>query len=881
MLKNENPTFYQELQKFAHFVVPEKWRNDKVLNTFKVQKVSYKTKNFSMTRQFRVMVSEKEPFNQPIMNRFVNRAWSDPKSIEPFYQNFIKGFSHMISQPVTAMKSLKMLHYYIIQGSLNTIQFNTDVKEGGQRHSLNIIFETVLLNKLDDHCSLVFRYAYLLYLKVNMHNNFINFLEPNFAVHKTRFIDKYGSILSEKTLYRLLFYMRILGSLFMSERKYTFDYYYKAFITALFDEITSVMGVVSNIILYFEFARALHPRTEGAITEASRDKLDEIGSEVLDLLEQTVDNMNLYIVQCKMLGFSELMVYKKRKDLKKTFMELSKRMQETVLEKRWAGPSGFTKHYLNGLLKMNECLGIQEFDEKSSIITNNQMFKEHTLKLLQKLADSHALFVEMKLECIDQISVAERWRDDNVQEMTSFREISYIRSTMRKTQGSTMSRTVENNFEPREKFKPLNTTTSLAERFVRKTQQSKRDQDKKRKKKVVKKNKACQTEPLTDAELLAQITGDTAKIDEEKRKAGLRTAADDTAVRLKLKALEELDLYDDIIKFKAAKTYEPTPVEEGRLNHRVNSAGRIMLEGEDLQEYLESQFSINIENWLLDYDDLELEETLASGSTCVVFKGKYRNLDVAIKRLNTPSATRKFRYLKEFKREMGLLISIPKHQNLVGLYGFTIHEEQIYLVFEYCGGQTLFDLLYKSDTKVDLTFQQKIKVLLDVARGMQFLHSFDPKMIHRDLKTLNILIDVPIVDESVNFVAKIADFGLTRTYEANTEFLTKRMGTFHWMAPEIYNKLPYSSKSDVYAFAIIMWEIFSERTPYYKLDSPQDVIQYVFHKGNRPDLSDCRIHRRYQNYICRLMKNNWVEHPESRMEFKDIYRKLNGIYRDL
>ena len=878
MLSSENPEFLKELETFAHFVSPKKWRQDRSLNEFKVKKLSFKTKNFSLSRQFRVAVSDKEPFNQAIMNRFVNQAWRDPDSIEPFYQNFVRGFGPMINNPVTAMKSLKMLHYFISQGSLNTIDFGR--VKSKTRHTLNVIFETVLMNKMEEHPSLVFRYAYLLYLKVNMHNNFLGFLEPNFAVHKTRFIDKYGALLSEKTLYRLLFYLRMLGALFVSERKYTFDYYFKAFITALFEEITSVMGVVSNVILYFEFVRALHPRLEGGMDEESRDRLDEIGSEVLDLLEQTVDNMNLYIVQCKKLGFVELIVFKKRKDLKSTFMELSRRMKRTVQEARWAGPSGFTKNYLNGLLKMNECLGIEDFSKGSSVVGNAKTFKKESLLILKKLASSHALFVEMKLDCLDQTHTAELWRDDNVQEMTSFREISYIRSTLRKTQGTSMTRTMEDvsKAEDKGKSRPQLGGVSLHHRLIEKTQGRQKGKTRARsRKKVVKRNKTTQTEALSDGELMAQIRGES----EVEVMAEQPSEEDNRAVHQKIEALERLGIHEDVIKSKARGEWTPTRIEEGRLDHRRTSAGKIEMDGEDLETHLHGEFGKNIENWLLDYDDLVLEDTLASGSTCVVFKGRYRNLEVAIKRLNTPSATRKFRYLKEFKREMGLLISIPKHENLVGLYGFTIHEEQIYLVFEYCGGQTLFDLLYKSDTKVDLTFQQKVKVLMDVARGMQFLHSFDSQMIHRDLKTLNILIDIPIEGEGVHFVAKIADFGLTRTYEANAEFLTKRMGTFHWMAPEIYNKKPYSSKSDVYAYAIIMWEIFSERTPYYRLDSPQDVIQYVFHKGMRPDLSDCRIHRRYQNYICRLIKTNWGEEPEDRMEFKDIYRKLAGIYKDL
>ena len=103
-------------------------------------------------------------------------------------------------------------------------------------------------------------------------------------------------------------------------------------------------------------------------------------------------------------------------------------------------------------------------------------------------------------------------------------------------------------------------------------------------------------------------------------------------------------------------------------------------------------------------------------------------------------------------------------------------------------------------------------MLIDVAKGMQFLNELKKPIIHRDLKSLNIIVDRPIEKHSLNFTAKIADFGLARTFYNISEHATKFMGTYHWMAPEIFEKdnaEPYTTKSDVYAFAIIMWETFA------------------------------------------------------------------------
>lgn len=85
----------------------------------------------------------------------------------------------------------------------------------------------------------------------------------------------------------------------------------------------------------------------------------------------------------------------------------------------------------------------------------------------------------------------------------------------------------------------------------------------------------------------------------------------------------------------------------------------------------------------------------ASGSTCKVYRGMYKNEDVAVKKISGIHNTNKKNFLKEFKREITLLVSIPSHQNLLNLLGFCVNEDDVCLVTEYCEGGTLFDILYK------------------------------------------------------------------------------------------------------------------------------------------------------------------------------------------
>ena len=87
--------------------------------------------------------------------------------------------------------------------------------------------------------------------------------------------------------------------------------------------------------------------------------------------------------------------------------------------------------------------------------------------------------------------------------------------------------------------------------------------------------------------------------------------------------------------------------------------------------------------------------------------------------------------------------------------------------------------------------------MIDIAKGMNYLHLFIPPIIHRDLKSLNILIDS-------SFRAKLADFGGTRQ---RADYMTNKIGTFQWMAPEVIQGNSYDELADVYSYGIILWEI--------------------------------------------------------------------------
>ncbi|EGR28558.1 protein kinase domain protein [Ichthyophthirius multifiliis] len=159
----------------------------------------------------------------------------------------------------------------------------------------------------------------------------------------------------------------------------------------------------------------------------------------------------------------------------------------------------------------------------------------------------------------------------------------------------------------------------------------------------------------------------------------------------------------------------------------------------------------------------------------------------------------------------------------------------------------------------------------DIANGMIYLHNLTPPIIHRDLKSLNLLLDVPFNEDSFNYNIKIADFGLSRTQSQDP--MTSVLGTFHWMAPEVFEKKQYTTKADVYSYGIVLYEICFRKTPYQKM-STIDIMKTVT-EGKRPQFD--QIPHECPEALIQLMKDCWEQNPNNRPDFQQILERLNQM----
>jgi len=259
----------------------------------------------------------------------------------------------------------------------------------------------------------------------------------------------------------------------------------------------------------------------------------------------------------------------------------------------------------------------------------------------------------------------------------------------------------------------------------------------------------------------------------------------------------------------------------------------------------------------IDVKDLVYIEKITEGGYGIVYLGKWHETQVAIKEIKSEYVTQD--KLDEFLTECSTM-ELVRHPNIVLFMGACTKPPKISIVLEYCEMGSLWTLLHF--TKTELPWKLRKQIVLDIARSVNYLHCFPTPLLHRDLKSLNILLDN-------NLTAKLADFGWARMKET---VMTGRIGTYQWMAPEVIASSHYTEKADVFSFGIMMWEMAARKPPYYGIDV-SEVAHRVVKKNYRPPIKDGDAPYSWVS----LMKRCWQKDYTKRPSFAQIIHELEGI----
>ena len=253
----------------------------------------------------------------------------------------------------------------------------------------------------------------------------------------------------------------------------------------------------------------------------------------------------------------------------------------------------------------------------------------------------------------------------------------------------------------------------------------------------------------------------------------------------------------------------------------------------------------------VDPDDIEIGQRIGGGGFAIVYEGRWRGQHVAFKTLFDPRVGDKLK--QEFMDELHVMSSLA-HPNIVDLYAANTRPPKLLIVMELCD-RSLYQLLHQCPAE-PVPVELAMRMARDTAAGLAYLHAQSPAIIHRDIKSMNLLLTV---DKRV----KLCDFGLVTTK-------VTAAGTPSYMAPELLQSRPFSKKVDVYAFAVILWELFTREVPWLGY-APMEVRQMVL-DGKRPDVPriDCP-------YVARgLMTRCWHGNPEQRPHFDAVLEELEG-----
>ncbi|CAA7399197.1 unnamed protein product [Spirodela intermedia] len=261
------------------------------------------------------------------------------------------------------------------------------------------------------------------------------------------------------------------------------------------------------------------------------------------------------------------------------------------------------------------------------------------------------------------------------------------------------------------------------------------------------------------------------------------------------------------------------------------------------------------------WEVLAIGERIGLGSYGEVYRADWNGKEVAVKKFLDQDFSGDA--LAEFRREVRIMQRLC-HPNVIHFMGAVTRPPNLSIISEFLPRGSLYRILHRSDCKIDE--KRRIKMALDVAKGMNCLHTSTPIIVHRDLKSSNLLVDK-------DWNVKVCDFGLSRL-KHNTFLSSKSTaGTPEWMAPEVLCNEPSNEKCDVYSFGVILWELATLMMPWRGMN-PMQVVGAVGFQNRRLD-----IPREVDPLVARIIRECWQTDPSLRPSFAQLMTALKPLHQ--
>lgn len=254
---------------------------------------------------------------------------------------------------------------------------------------------------------------------------------------------------------------------------------------------------------------------------------------------------------------------------------------------------------------------------------------------------------------------------------------------------------------------------------------------------------------------------------------------------------------------------------------------------------------------------------LGKGGCGIVYAGTWNGVPAAIKELNLP-LNEEGELKVEFLKEAGIMANL-RHPHVILLYGVCLERGHYSMVMELMPKGSLYSLLHNNQ---DIPWHIRWQIAVDIGHALAYLHRQNPMIIHRDLKSPNILLDDRLR-------AKITDFGISKIKEVSGTLGSKVMGTTRWMPPELFTEdevIHYTDRNDIYSLGVIYWEIASRKVPYAALTDMQVTVKLM--RGQTEKIpADCP--QAFANIITQC----WQREPVDRPPAAEIVTQLAALGR--